>query len=237
MLELDGLRIALGDFRLDADLTVEAGARVAVMGPSGGGKSTLLGAISGFVEPRAGAIRWQGARVDTLPPAKRPLSILFQDHNLLPHLSAFDNVALGLDPNLRLSPDQRARVEAALARVGLEGLGARLPAQLSGGQISRTALARVLLRARPLILLDEPFAALGPALKADMLDLVAEIARDQRATLLMVTHDPADARRICPEIVIVADGRATPPAPTEALLSSPPPALAAYLGQPGAPGL
>ncbi len=230
MLELDGLSIVQGDFRLAADLTVAAGARVAVIGPSGGGKSTLLGAIAGFVELAAGAIRWRGARIDRLPPARRPLSILFQDHNLLPHLTAFDNVALGLDPNLRLDRDQRAQVEAALSRVGLEGLGARRPSELSGGQLSRTALARVLLRARPLILLDEPFAALGPALKTDMLDLVDEIAGEQRATLLMVTHDPADARRICPETVVVAEGRAAPPAPTEALLADPPPALAAYLG-------
>lgn len=230
MLELDGLSIVQGEFRLAADLTVAAGARVAVIGPSGGGKSTLLGAIAGFVELAAGAIRWRGARIDRLPPARRPLSILFQDHNLLPHLTAFDNVALGLDPNLRLDRDQRAQVEAALSRVGLEGLGSRRPSELSGGQLSRTALARVLLRARPLILLDEPFAALGPALKTDMLDLVDEIAGEQRATLLMVTHDPADARRICPETVIVAEGRAAPPAPTEALLADPPPALAAYLG-------
>ncbi len=230
MLELDGLRIVQGDFRLEAGLSVATGARVAVIGPSGGGKSTLLGAIAGFVELTAGQIRWQGKRIDPLPPAARPLSILFQDHNLLPHLTAFDNVALGLDPNLRLSRDQRARVEGALARVGLEGLGARRPAELSGGQISRTALARVMLRARPLILLDEPFAALGPALKTDMLDLVAEIAAEQGATLLMVTHDPADARRICPETIVVAEGRATPPTTTGPLLDNPPPALAAYLG-------
>ncbi|WP_209424445.1 ATP-binding cassette domain-containing protein [Pararhodobacter sp. SW119] len=230
MLELDGLRIEQGDFRLAADLTVAEGARVAIMGPSGGGKSTLLGAISGFVELTAGSIRWQGKPLDPLPPAKRPLSILFQDHNLLPHLSAFENVALGLDPNLRLSAEQRRRVEAALDRVGLQGLGARRPAELSGGQISRTGLARVLLRARPLILLDEPFSALGPALKTDMLDLVEAITAEQEATLLMVTHDPADARRICPEVVVVAEGRAAPPAPTADLLDNPPPALAAYLG-------
>ena len=230
MLELDGVRIEQGDFRLAADLAVEPGVRVAVIGPSGGGKSTLLGAIAGFVELNAGAIRWAGARIDALPPAKRPLSILFQDHNLLPHLTAFDNVALGLDPNLRLNRAQRARVEAALDRVGLEGLGARRPAELSGGQISRTGLARVLLRARPLILLDEPFAALGPALKADMLDLVGQIAAEQGATLLMITHDPNDARRLCPATILVAEGRASPPAPTLELLDNPPPALADYLG-------
>ncbi|MCC5989259.1 MAG: ATP-binding cassette domain-containing protein [Pararhodobacter sp.] len=230
MLELDHLDIRLGDFRLQADLTIEKGARVAVMGPSGGGKSTLIGAIAGFVE-HAGEIRWQGARIDRLAPAARPLSILFQDNNLLPHLSLFDNVALGIDPHLRLSADQRRAVMQSLERVELAGLEQRRPAQLSGGQIGRAGLARVLLRARPLILLDEPFAALGPALKDTMLDLVADIAAEQRATVLMITHDPADARHLCPYSVIVADGSAAPPAETESLLADPPPALAAYLGR------
>ncbi len=230
MLELDGVAIRLGDFRLQADLSIAAGARVAVMGPSGGGKSTLAGAVAGFV-PHQGAIRWQGARIDALPPAKRPLSILFQDHNLLPHLSVFDNVALGIDPNLRLSADQRAAVSDALARTGLAGLEDRRPAQLSGGQIGRAGLARILLRARPILILDEPFAALGPALKDAMLDLVETIAAEQGALVLMITHDPADARRLCPQTVIVAEGRASPPADTAALLDDPPPALAAYLGR------
>ncbi|MGY6537040.1 MAG: thiamine ABC transporter ATP-binding protein [Pararhodobacter sp.] len=229
MLELDGLAIRQGEFRLQADLTIAAGALVAVMGPSGGGKSTLLGAIAGFVGHQ-GAIRWQGSRIDALPPAARPLSILFQDNNLLPHLSVFDNVALGIDPRLRLSDTQRSGVMQALDRVGLAGLEQRLPAQLSGGQIGRAGLARVLLRARPMILLDEPFAALGPALKKAMLDLVAEIAAEHAATVLMITHDPADARHLCPQTLVVAEGRASPPADTKTLLASPPPALAAYLG-------
>ncbi len=230
MLELDSVAIRLGDFRLQADLSIAAGARVAVMGPSGGGKSTLAGAVAGFVLHQ-GAIRWQGARIDALPPAKRPLSILFQDHNLLPHLSVFDNVALGIDPNLRLSADQRAAVRDALVRTGLAGLEDRRPAQLSGGQIGRAGLARILLRARPILILDEPFAALGPALKDAMLDLVETIAAEQGALVLMITHDPADARRLCPQTVIVAEGRASPPADTAALLNDPPPALAAYLGR------
>lgn len=230
MLELDGVTIRQGDFHLRASFQVGAGERVAVIGPSGAGKSTLLGAIAGFVTLNAGAIRWHGTRIDTLPPAQRPLSILFQDNNLLPHLSVFDNIALGIDPSLRLTSDQRAQVGQAMARAGLSGLAARRPAELSGGQISRAALARVLLRSRPLILLDEPFAALGPALKREMLDLVAQIAGEQGATLLMITHDPADARYLCPQTVVVADGVAAAPEPTAELLDNPPPPLAAYLG-------
>ena len=229
MLELDGLNIRQGDFALSADWSVPRGARVAVIGPSGGGKSTLLGAVAGFVGHR-GAIRWDGARIDPLPPAARPLSILFQDHNLLPNLSAFDNVALGIDPRLGLDGPARARVTGALAAVGLQGLQDRRPAALSGGQIGRVALARVLLRDRPLLLLDEPFAALGPGLKAGMLDLVGRICAEHRLTLLMVTHDPADARRLCPLTVVVDAGQAAPPAPTAALLDDPPPALRDYLG-------
>ena len=230
MLTLDKLLLSQGDFHLSADLTVATGARVALIGPSGAGKSTLLNAIAGFLAPSAGRILWAGEDITTLAPGRRPLSILFQDQNLFPHLSVAQNLGLGLSPKLRLSPEDHARIEDALARTGLAGLGARKPAELSGGQASRVALARCLLRARPLLLLDEPFAALGPALKSEMLALVAEIAAEQGTTLLMVSHDPADAGTLCPETILVAEGQAHPPRPTAALLDNPPPALAAYLG-------
>ncbi|MGY6412084.1 MAG: thiamine ABC transporter ATP-binding protein [Alkalilacustris sp.] len=227
---LDRLEIAQGSFALAADLRVAPGARVAVMGPSGGGKSTLLAAIAGFLAPRSGRVLWQGRDLGPRPPGDRPLSILFQDQNLFPHLTAAQNVGLALHPGLRLGAAERARVAGALARVGLEGLGGRRPADLSGGQQSRVALARLLLRDRPLVLLDEPFSALGPALKAEMLGLLAEILSETGATLLMVTHDPGDARAIADSVILVADGRAEPPCPTQALLADPPPALRAYLG-------
>lgn len=230
MLSLEALHLEQDGFRLSADWSVPAGARVAVIGPSGAGKSTLLSVIAGFLAPEQGRILWDGTDIAPMAPGDRPLSILFQDGNLFPHLSAADNLGLALNPRLRLSADQRGQIVQALAQVGLADKAARKPAQLSGGEQSRVALARVLLRARPLLLLDEPFAALGPALKAQMLTLVDDIATRTGSTVLMVTHDPADARRLCPLTVLVADGIAHPPAPTQALLDNPPPALAAYLG-------
>ncbi|EYD75137.1 Thiamin ABC transporter, ATPase component / Thiamine transport ATP-binding protein thiQ [Rubellimicrobium mesophilum DSM 19309] len=230
MLRLDRLELQVGAFRLSADLEVPGGASVAVMGPSGGGKSTLLSAIAGFLAPVSGRVLWDGRDLGPLSPGQRPVGVLFQDNNLFPHLTALQNVALGLRPSLRPRPEERARAEAALARVGLGGLGDRRPAQLSGGQQGRAALARLLVQDRPLVLMDEPFAALGPALKAEMLTLTREVLGARGATLLMVTHDPEDARAIAESVIVVAEGRAAPPVPTEALLADPPPALRAYLG-------
>jgi thiamine transport system ATP-binding protein len=156
--------------------------------------------------------------------------MLFQDNNLFPHLTVAQNTGLGLRPNLRLSADEHTKVTAALTRVGLSEMTDRKPAQLSGGQQSRVALARVLVQSRPLILLDEPFAALGPALKTEMLNLVAELLTDTGATLLMVSHDPKDARHIADQTILVANGTAHPPQDTQTLLDSPPDALKAYLG-------
>jgi thiamine transport system ATP-binding protein len=230
VLRLEGLELAQGDFRLSANLEVPRGAFVAVMGPSGGGKSTLLATVAGFLPPVRGRVLWEGRDLGPFPPGERPVGVLFQDNNLFPHLSALQNVALGIRPTLRPRPEERARAEAALARVGLAGLGGRRPAQLSGGQQGRAALARLLVQDRPVVLMDEPFAALGPALKAEMLALAREVLGGRGATILMVTHDPQDARAAADSVIVVAEGRAVPPAPTTALLDDPPPALRAYLG-------
>ncbi|PPB82501.1 thiamine transport system ATP-binding protein [Albidovulum inexpectatum] len=231
MLELDQIEIEQDGFRLCADLAVPRGQKTAVIGPSGAGKSTLLSAIAGFIAPCAGRILWEGRDITGLPPGQRPMSILFQDQNLFPHLSVARNVALGLRPDLKLSRLEWDRVDEALRRVGLTGLQDRKPGTLSGGQQSRVALARALIQARPLMLLDEPFSALGPALKTEMLDLVAGIADETEASVLMVSHDPADALRFASHTILVADGRALPPRDTGELLNDPPPALAAYLGK------
>ncbi|WP_284164555.1 ATP-binding cassette domain-containing protein [Frigidibacter sp. SD6-1] len=230
MLTFEQLALAQEGFRLEADFSLSPGGITAIIGPSGAGKSTLLSAIAGFFPPASGRILWEGQDLAPLAPGARPVSILFQDQNLFPHLTIADNLGLGLRADLRLSGGERTKVAQALDRVGLSGLGDRKPGTLSGGQQSRAALARALLRARPLLLLDEPFAALGPALKAEMLDLVAEIAGETGTTVLMVSHDPADARRIAGQTILVAEGRTNPPEDTATLFAAPPAALASYLG-------
>mgnify|MGYP003436008131 CR=1 FL=1 len=230
MLTLDHLRLSLGEFTLSADWSLDRGARVALIGPSGAGKSTLLMALAGFLAPSEGRILWQGQDLADVEPGERPISVLFQDQNLFPHLTLTQNLGLGLSPRLRLTPVQGRQIEAALERVGLPGMGGRKPAQLSGGQQGRAALARALLRARPVLLLDEPFAALGPALKADMLALLAEVASDSNAAVLMVTHDPDDALYFADQTILIVDGVAHSPQKTGALFANPPEALRNYLG-------
>ncbi len=229
MLTLEKLRIEQGDFRLTADWSVPEGSITAIVGPSGGGKSTLLSVIGGYFAATAGRIIWQAADIGALPPGRRPVSTLFQDNNLFPHLTVAQNVGLALRPDLRLTEEEKTQVEAALAEVGLAGFGARKPGTLSGGQASRAALARVLLQSRPIILLDEPFSALGPALRREMLGLVAEKLWGR--TVLMVTHDPSDAREIAQRLVMIDSGVASVPVPIVEAFDQPSPALAGYLGQ------
>lgn len=220
-----------GDFTLRADFSIERGKRVAVIGPSGAGKSTLLGAIGGYVPLVQGRVIVEGRDVSAAPPDQRGIAMLFQDGNLFAHLTLAQNVGLGVRPALRLTEAEAAQIEAALARVGLAGFGDRKPGDVSGGQQSRAALARVLAQAKPLLLLDEPFAALGPALRSEMLDLTSEVAREAGASVLMITHDPQDAERAADQIVFVDAGVAQAPRAVAEIMADPPAALRAYLGR------
>ncbi|MCY3878979.1 MAG: ATP-binding cassette domain-containing protein [Rhodobacteraceae bacterium] len=227
MLVLDRLRFNRGGFLLEAGIEIESGEHIAVIGPSGGGKSTLLALIAGFEQADQGRILWNGADLSAKPPAERPISMLFQDNNLFPHLDILTNAALGMDPSARTGPEARRAAHAALGEVGLADLASRRPAGLSGGQLSRAALARVLISNRPLVLLDEPFAALGPAQRAEMLELLSRLLH--AATILMVTHNPEDAQRFAGRTIFLAEGRLRPPCRTPELFADPDPQLADYL--------
>ncbi len=229
MLRLDRLTILYPDFRATYDLVVPRGALCAVVGPSGGGKTTLLSAIAGFETVAAGSLTFDGVDLLPLPPARRPVGLLFQDFNLFPQLTAAENVGLGLVPDLRLSAAQRAEVAAALDRVGLAGYGPRLPAALSGGQRQRVALARALAMKRPLLVLDEPFAALDPGLRRGMIALVDQLRRDQGLTVVMSIHTPEDVADRADLVAFVRDGRVAACGPAATVLGLP--ELDAFLGR------
>jgi thiamine transport system ATP-binding protein len=229
-LELRGLSLRQGDFILTADLALPDAGIVAVMGPSGAGKSTLLAAIAGFLAPERGQVLWDGRDITRLSPGERPVSILFQDQNLFPHLTVAQNAGLAIAPRLRLAPPDRVRVKDMLGLLGIADHADRKPGDLSGGQAARAALARVLLADRPVILMDEPFAALGPGLRAEMLDLTRQMTAGRLS--LMVTHQPQDARAVADQMVLVEEGQLTGLLPV-ASLDAPSPALVRYLGEQG----
>jgi thiamine transport system ATP-binding protein len=230
MLSLENVLIEQDGFRLRANFTIEAGRRVAVLGPSGAGKSTLLAALGGSLSLAQGDIVWEGQSIASLQPSARPVSNVFQDNNLFPHMTAFQNVGLGINPSLRLSAADKARVSEALTAVGLSGMEGRLPASLSGGQQSRVALARLLVQKRPLVLLDEPFSALGPALRLEMVDLACEVGGRIGATVLMVSHDINDVERFADDVIWVEDGLCHAPRALGDFLDQPPKGFIDYIG-------
>lgn len=200
-------------------LSVERGERIAVLGSSGAGKSTLLNLIAGFLPPASGSLQIDGEKHNATPPAQRPVSMLFQENNLFNHLTVRQNIGLGIHPGLKLNREQRAQVTAIAGQMGMDTLLDRLPGELSGGQRQRAALARCLVRQQPVLLLDEPFSALDPALRQEMLTLVADVCQRQQLTLLMVSHSVEDAARIAPRSIVVAEGRIAWDGATDDLLS------------------
>ena len=214
---------------ISANLSLESNKIYAIIGPSGAGKSTFLNLISGFSEISSGSILWNQQEISDLPPSKRNISILFQDNNLFPHLSVWRNLALAVSHWPKISNDDEAKLHSVISEVGIRGLENRKPSQLSGGQQSRVALARVLLQKNKILLLDEPFAALGPSLKDQMLELIEKIARNRGLLVLMVTHDPADANKIASETIVVKNNKVYPPLNTNKALDPINGPLADYL--------
>ena len=214
---------------ISANLSLESDRIYAIIGPSGVGKSTFLNLIAGFSEISSGSILWNEQEISDLPPSKRNISILFQDNNLFPHLSVWRNLALAVSHWPKISNDDEAKLHSVISEVGIRGLENRKPSQLSGGQQSRVALARVLLQKNKILLLDEPFAALGPSLKDQMLELIEKIARNRGLLVLMVTHDPADANKIASETIVVKNNKVHPPLNTDKALDPINGPLADYL--------
>jgi len=214
---------------ISTNISLEPDKIYAVVGPSGAGKSTFLNLISGFASISSGSIIWNEQEISHLPPAKRSVSILFQDNNLFPHLSVWRNLALAVTHWPKISRDNEEKLKAVMSEVGILGLENRKPSELSGGQQSRVALARVLLQKNKILLLDEPFSALGPSLKDQMLELIKKIAKNKKLLVLMVTHEPADAKKVASQTLVVKDKKVHPPLSTEKALDPVNGPLADYL--------
>ena len=199
-------------------VSVAKGERIAILGPSGAGKSTLLNLVAGFLLPAKGNITLNGDDHTFSPPSARPVSMLFQENNLFSHLTVKQNIALGMHPGMKLNKEQQVRLVMMAEKMAIQDLLDRLPAQLSGGQRQRVALARCLVRQQPILLLDEPFSALDPALRQEMLLLLDQLCQEQQLTLLMVSHSIEDAARIAERSLVVAGGQIVWDGATEILL-------------------
>ncbi|KEY90913.1 thiamine import ATP binding protein [Candidatus Photodesmus blepharus] len=189
------------------NLEIKQGSIVALMGSSASGKSTLLNLIAGFIEPISGTIEVKNVSLSRIPPNRRPFSILFQEHNLFTHLTAMDNIGLGLNSGLRFTKEEKQCIVYAAEKVGVDEVLDRLPGQLSGGQRQRVALARCFVQSRSIWLLDEPFSALDPVLRYEMLILLKSLAIERNITVVMVTHDISDAKLIATNLVFLVNGR------------------------------
>ena len=204
------VRRALPQFTLDVTFAVPGGI-AAVVGPSGAGKTMTLRAVAGLLRPDAGRIAcggrvlYDGAGGVHVPARARRVGYVFQQYALFPHLSVGENVAYGLH-GIRASA-RAARVAELLALVGLPDLARRRPRELSGGQQQRVALARALAPAPALLLLDEPLAAVDAPLRARLGDALLALHAQTGVPMLVVTHDPAEARRIADVVVRLEDGR------------------------------
>ena len=207
MIRLDNVFLADDALPMTFDLQVVEGERIAIVGPSGAGKSTLLNLIAGFVLPTRGEVWLNGENHTQSAPYERPVSMLFQENNLFPHLTVQQNLALGLKTSLKLTSLEQDQIERVADAVGLTSFLSRLPNSLSGGQKQRVALARCLLRDKPILLLDEPFSALDPELRMEMLNLIDELCHSKNLTLLLITHQPSELTGKVDRMLRIENGR------------------------------
>ena len=198
-----GTVVALDDVSVD----VPDQSLTALLGPSGGGKSTLLRVLAGLERPDAGTVRIAGADVTGVPVRERSIGFVFQHYAAFRHLTVADNVGFALAVRRRPKKEIRARVEELLALVRLDGLAGRYPAQLSGGQRQRMALARALAAEPRVLLLDEPFGALDAAIRAELREWLRRLHEQVPVTTIVVTHDQEEALELADQIVLVHRGR------------------------------
>lgn len=190
----------------DINLGIEKGELVTLLGPSGCGKTTTLRMIAGFEFPTNGNITLDGREINSLPPHKREMSMVFQSYAIFPHLTVFENIAYGLNVQRQPKSVIKQRVNKVLELVHLEGYGDRAPTQLSGGQQQRVALARALIMEPKVLLMDEPLSNLDAKLREEMRTEIRRIQKEMNITSIYVTHDQIEAMTLSDRIVVMNQG-------------------------------
>ena len=208
-IDVTGLTKTFGDFVAldDVSVTLPTGQLTALLGPSGGGKSTLLRIIAGLDRPDEGTVQIEGVEATTLPPQKRNVGFVFQHYAVFKHMTVAKNVAFGLEIRKRDKAEIAHRVDELLGLVHLRQFSHRLPSQLSGGQRQRMALARALAVEPKVLLLDEPFGALDAKVRKELREWLRRLHDEVPVTTVFVTHDQEEAMEVADEIVVINQGR------------------------------
>lgn len=214
MLEFENVVIRSGSFTLTVENQIADCHSLGIMGPSGSGKSTLLSAICGFTPLQSGAIRFQGEKISGKAPSERPVSMIFQSHNLFPAMTVAQNIALG-----HHQPSHT--IEEISRSLGIGELLKRFPREISGGQVARVAIARVLLQDKSLVLLDEPFAALGPKQVRELNQLIRESMLRLGKMVILVDHSPENLKNYCDEMIWVDHNHVNAACETKSFFENP----------------
>ena len=202
-------QIKNGAFSVQCDFSVEIGNHLSLFGPSGSGKSSVLLGLAGFLPIINGDLVYDDKSISKIEPKDRPFDLLFQENNLFPHLTVSKNILLGLGAKAKMDLQNSYIVNEILDLVGLYKERNRLPQDISGGQRSRAAIARSLIRKKPILLLDEPFAALDFELKNEILALLLRVTRKNNLSIILVSHDPRDVQKLGSDVVMFSENGKT----------------------------
>ncbi|ANE46344.1 ABC transporter [Paenibacillus swuensis] len=208
-IEVRGLDKSFGNFHAvkDVSFSIEKGRLIGLLGPSGGGKTSILRMLAGLETPTSGEIYFHGKQVNNLPPQERGIGFVFQNYALFKHMTVAENIAFGLKVQKKKKADITARVQELVELTGLKGFEQRYPNQLSGGQRQRVAFARALAPEPQLLLLDEPFAAIDAKIRSELRTWLKDIIERVGITAIFVTHDQEEAIEVADEIMIINHGK------------------------------
>jgi thiamine transport system ATP-binding protein len=206
MINLENISIKLDNFQTKFTVEINKGEWVGIIGQSGAGKSTFLNLIAGFAQPEEGSLLINNIEMRNIPASKRSVSSLFQDNNLFPHLTVYQNIAIAIKPNLKLYDNEKKKIFEIIEYLNLSSKTHSSIGRLSGGERQRIALGRVMSSDKKILLLDEPFSQLDPNLRIEMLELIKQIRKKKDITIIMAIHTPAEAIDFVSRFLLIKEG-------------------------------